>query len=180
MTRKGMRKRGADRRRQLLQAAHLLAHYQTDEALDLVKKILREDPEHLPALEICAKAYWRAGQFADSLGALDRLIRLNPYEPGYFYLKGVCLQCLGRFGEAVSAFEKCAGTEAESAIHASAALRDLEAWQETLIADLLQEDPVFRAKLSQNAEEALRSRGFMFSRLGKDSSREIRPRSTWE
>ena len=167
-------------RQLLLQASRSLEQYRADEALRIAEKILRRDPGHLPALEIAAKARWRIGDFERALDTLQRLICLNPYEPGYFYLKGACLQSLGRLGEAVEAYERCASTEAESAAHANAALKDLEAWQETLIADLLQEDRVFRAKLSQDAEEALRSRGFVFSRLGKERVREIAVRSSWD
>ncbi len=120
-------------------------------------RILKEDPNHLGALEIYAKALWQQRRWPALLSALDRLICLNPYEPGYHLLRALALECQGRFGEAVQAYAR-AGAEEQ----ASASIEDLREWQSMIVADLLREDPVFQVQYARNPHEACRSRGFEF------------------
>lgn len=72
-----------------------------------LRRILVNNPDHLPALEILARAQWRCRQDLAALETLARLIQLNPYEPGYHYLKGLVLQSGHQFQEARIAYERC-------------------------------------------------------------------------
>src|SRR5580700_1569148 len=74
------------------------------EAQRLALDLLTEDDSHVGALELLAKAQWQSGVYDELLQTLSRLIRLNPYEPGYHALKGAALQCLGRYDDAIRSF----------------------------------------------------------------------------
>lgn len=149
----------------------LLARAQTafetgdfDSAIRLGSALSKREPDHLGALEILARAHWRAERYEEALGPLDQLIALNPYEPGYFYLRGVICQGLGRFGEAIDAMQRCLSfTDSPVAQQALAAMRELESWQETLIAELLQRDPVFRTEYARDPIAACAGRGYRFA-----------------
>src|SRR5688572_16140773 len=108
----------------LNQAAAALHLGHCDQAAEVAKSVLVEDSCHLGALEIYAKALWRAGKCDELVPVVDRLIALNPYEPGYHALRGGALQSLGRYGEATDAFSR-----SEELPGCKSALRELEAWQ---------------------------------------------------
>jgi tetratricopeptide (TPR) repeat protein len=133
-------------------------------AAGAARKILKRDPNHLGALELLAKAQWRGGEFESSLDTLRHLIRLNPYEPGYHYMKAMALQSLGRYGEAVRSFGRCLTSDSESlAGSAAASIRELEQWQEGVIAELLHSDSRFRTEYAIDPMGACRQRGFAFA-----------------
>lgn len=130
---------------------------QYEEAVRISRAVLDNHADHIAALEILAKALWQAGHYDEVLLAVRRLQTLNPYEPGYHALKGAALQCLGRYGESVRAFAR-----AGNAPGSEEAMHELESWQGGLIADMLREDPVFRAHYAQNPADACACRGFDF------------------
>lgn len=125
-------------------------------AIDLAKKILRRDKTQIGAWELLAKAQWQAGRCRELLHTMGRLIRLNPYEPGYFALRAAALQSIGRVGNAIRDYAR-AGDACPTAQDSITELRD---WQSKLISDMLNTDPVFRAHFKQNPEEACKARGF--------------------
>lgn len=129
-------------------------------ALADVTKLLTRDSRHLGALEVLAKAQWATGQYADLQGTLDRLVTLNPYEPGYHALRGAVCQQLGRCGEAIRAYRRAVEQDRSWASRVSDAVRELESLQAGLIADLHREDPVFRAAYRRDPVAACRQRGF--------------------
>lgn len=132
-------------------------------AIGCARQVLDRDPNHLGGLELLARAFWRAGQFELSLDALRHLVRLNPYEPGYHYMRGGSLQALGHYGEAIRAYARCLESDSD-ALRSSAAvaIRELERWQEGVIAELLVSDRVFRADYRQDPMGACNRRGFAF------------------
>jgi len=126
--------------------------------------VLALQPEHLGALEVLARSQWRRSRFDEALDALDTLVRVNPYEPGYFYMRGLVYQSLGRFVEAHVAFERClASGDSPVFASATAAMTELEAWQRQLIQQLIQEDRAFRIAYQRDAIGALAERGFRLS-----------------
>src|SRR5437868_6340463 len=84
---------------------------QVDRCVAETQSILADDPSHVAALEVLAKALWQAGDCDALLATIDRLLELNPYEPGYHSLRGAALQSTGKLGEAVRAFSRAEGTE---------------------------------------------------------------------
>lgn len=132
-------------------------------AASIARAILAKDPNHLGGLELLARACWRAGDFERGLDTLRHLIRLNPYEPGYHYLRGSALQALGHYGEAIRAYSRCLESDSDSLRQqAASAIRELERWQEGVIAELIATDRVFRADYQQDPMAACKRRGFAF------------------
>lgn len=123
----------------------------------LAEDILRVDANHLAALETYAKALWSAGRYEQVVAATDKLLSLNPYEPGYHALRGAALHALGRYGEACESYDRSSELP-----HCAEALRELQTWQARLLLDLLQTDPVFKVSYRQNPRAACEARGFRF------------------
>jgi len=142
----------------LARAEYLLSAGDPENAILASRGILRGDPEHLGALEVLAKALWQLSRYDELLVALESMVRLNPYEPGYHGLRGAVYQALGRTGEAIKSFTR-AGADSETA---NAAIEELRDWQTSLIADLLRDDVVFKAHYAQDPEAACQARGFEF------------------
>ena len=145
-------------RQSVARAEYLLASGDPKAALASARQVLRRDREQVGALEVLAKAQWQLGRYPDLLVTLATLIRLNPYEPGYFALRGAVYQSLGRVGDAVREFAR-AGEAVETS---GASVEELREWQGAVIAQLLNDDPVFRTHYAQDPEEACRLRGFEF------------------
>jgi hypothetical protein len=126
-------------------------------AIRLAGEVLEADGSNIGALETLAKAQWQENQFNELLGTLTRLIRLNPYEPGYHALKGATLQCLGRYGDSIRSYLR--GGDNPGARESA---EELRAWQADLVETLLREDRVFKVHYMRNPREACRARGFEF------------------
>lgn len=120
------------------------------------RQILAADPTHVGAMELLAKALWQSCDFTELLPVIDRLVVLNPYEPGYHTLRGNVYQALGRYGDAVRSMER--GTKSGD----NSAMREIQEWQADLIAVLLHEDEVFKMHYAQDPERACLDRGFAF------------------
>jgi len=127
------------------------------EAARIAEDVLTAEPDHFGALELLAKAQWQAGEHPAMLTTLKRLVAINPYEPGYHYLRGVVMQATGRYGEAAQSFAR-----ASALPEARQALEELRSWQGEVVAGLLRDDPVFRAQYIRDAELACAQRGFDF------------------
>ncbi len=141
----------------LRQADAALRAGHSEHAASLASEILTKDAKHLGAIETYAKSLWRSSRFAEVVAATDRLLALNPYEPGYHALRGAALQALGRYGEAVECFNR--SRDLPGSVDA---LRELQIWQAGLLAELLNSDPVFKASYAQDAQKACEARGFRF------------------
>jgi len=145
----------------LARAQFLLGIGKHREAGLAARRILAEDPKHIAALELYAKALWAGGRIEQLLGVLHDLIGLNPYEPGYYSLLGAALQATGQFGKALRALNRSlelSGEKADAAVRQMA--EDIRRWQEVLIQDLLAEDAAFRREYERDAEGACEARGF--------------------
>jgi tetratricopeptide (TPR) repeat protein len=144
-------------RARLMRADAALKTGQAQHAADLAGGILEEDSKHLGALETFAKSLWRASRFEQVVAATDRLLALNPYEPGYHALRGAALQALGRYAEAIECFDR--SRDLPGSVDA---LRELQIWQAGLLSELLSADPVFKASYAQNPQKACEAKGFKF------------------
>lgn len=150
--------------RQLAQGESHLEQARIEQAIACARGVLSQDPNHLGGLELLARAQWRGGEYEAGLDTLRHLIRLNPYEPGYQFLAGGVHQALGHYGEAVRAYTRCLSSENEQLRRSAAtAIRELEAWQETLIAELLKSNRTFRSEYAAEPMEACRKMGFGFT-----------------
>jgi tetratricopeptide (TPR) repeat protein len=122
----------------------------------LSESVLQEDPEHVGALELLAKALWHGRQFETLMPVIARLVAANPFEPGYHALRGAALQEMGRYGDAVLSLERTGAS-------GQLALAHLQEGQAGLVAALINEDPVFHAHYAQDPEGACKARGFAFA-----------------
>jgi Flp pilus assembly protein TadD len=138
----------------IARAERHLAKSEVGVALDLLQQVVDVDANHVGALEVMAKCLWRTEDFVQLERVTNQLTVLNPFEPGYHSLRGMALRALGRYGEAAKALARDP--------QAAAQLTDLEAFQATLVKDLLASDPTFAASYNQDAEKALQERGFHF------------------
>ncbi|HXH60046.1 MAG TPA: tetratricopeptide repeat protein [Fimbriimonadaceae bacterium] len=75
-------------------------------ALENCSKVLEHDPDHLGALEVQAQALWFAGRYADVVRTTNRMLSLNPSEPGYRYTRGMALMSMGQLSRAADDFRQ--------------------------------------------------------------------------
>ena len=146
--------------RQLRAAEFALASGDAVHAAQHAELLIADDPAHLPALEILAKALWQIGDLPRLTALLDCMIRLNPYEPGYFALLGAAHQSLGRIGAAISAFGRSLVLDGGKDPSVAEMLVDLRRFQAGLIEGLLADDATFRGAYRQDPVAACRARGF--------------------
>jgi tetratricopeptide (TPR) repeat protein len=66
-----------------------LRTYNWENALESCEEVLKNDPEHVGALEVMAQALWFGGKFDQVIRTTSRLLLLNPLEPGYRYTRGM-------------------------------------------------------------------------------------------
>jgi len=114
----------------------MLQSYDWQGALSTCEEVLRNDPEHLGALEVLAQAQWYGGHFAKVIETTSRLLRLNPLEPGYRYTRGMAYVSRGDLTLAMEDF-RCALRQSNNAEFRSQVMNSLEAvevWTEQVMA----------------------------------------------
>lgn len=73
----------------------MIQSFDWEGTLEVCNEMLRDDPDHLGALETLAKAQWLGGHYKDVIYTTNRLLRLNPHEPGYRYTRGMAYLSMG-------------------------------------------------------------------------------------
>lgn len=74
--------------------------YDWEGAVESCELVLRDDPDHLGALETLAQAQWFCGHYQAVIATTTRLLRLNPSEPGYRYTRGMAHLSRGELSRA--------------------------------------------------------------------------------
>lgn len=87
-------------------ARTMLQTYDWQGALDSCREVLKQDPDHLGALEVAAQALWFAGEFEDVIRTTNHLLKLNPLEPGYRYTRGMAQMSVGELAAAADDFRQ--------------------------------------------------------------------------
>lgn len=129
--------------------------------IEAARQRVAEDPTHLGNLETLVRAQWNEADYSGVLDTLRRLLALNPFEPGYHFLRGATLQCLGYFGDARGAYERCAQDAGSGmAKEALAAIHEIDRWPAEVVARLAEVDPTFRALMREDPVAAHGSLGF--------------------
>lgn len=131
----------------------------TESAILSCRQVLELDPTHLGALELIAKCLWVKQDFVALEQTTRCLIALNPYEPGYFGLRGMALRALGRYSEAAQSLRR----DPESVSQ----LADLEALQTSLVRDLEVLNPKFAARLAKDPAQTLEHFGISIGRASE-------------
>jgi tetratricopeptide (TPR) repeat protein len=142
-----------------------------DKAMEHVLKGLEQDPENPNLLDLLAFIYLQKGRAREALQVMQRLVRLAPTDPVIQFKLATLHHQLGNYAQAVMAYQRtialAPGTEL--AREAQQILEVLDRHQLEQVFMLSMEDPIFRAKLIRNPQEALREKGFLLS----ESSLEI-------
>ena len=120
------------------------------QAKRVLRRCLKLDEGHLPTLELTALTQCRCGQPSDALSTISRLVILNPFEPGYDFLRGCCLQSLGRFLEAEACYRRAAKAVGPEQTVALEATSRLETWKQQCLEHLLAENSDFRAAFARD------------------------------
>jgi tetratricopeptide (TPR) repeat protein len=84
----------------------MLQSYDWKGALESCREVLEHDPDHLGALEVSAQALWFAGRYPEVVETTNRLLKLNPLEPGYRYTRGMALMSMGHLTRAAEDFRQ--------------------------------------------------------------------------
>jgi tetratricopeptide (TPR) repeat protein len=84
----------------------MLHSYDWKGALESCREVLKHDPDHLGALEVTAQALWFAGDYEEVVRTTNRLLQLNPLEPGYRYTRGMALMSMGQLVRAADDFRQ--------------------------------------------------------------------------
>ncbi len=87
-------------------ARAMLHGYDWKGALESCREVLEHDPNHLGALEVSAQALWFAGEYDEVVRTTNRLLQLNPLEPGYRYTRGMALMSMGQLSRAADDFRQ--------------------------------------------------------------------------
>ena len=87
-------------------ARTMLQTYDWKGALESCREVLKHDPDHLGALEVSAQALWFAGEYEKVVLTTNRLLMLNPLEPGYRYTRGMALMSMGQLSRAADDFRQ--------------------------------------------------------------------------
>ncbi len=87
-------------------ARNMLHSYDWKGALESCRKVLEHDPDHLGALEVSAQALWFVGRYDEVVATTNRLLMLNPLEPGYRYTRGMALMSMGHLVRAADDFRQ--------------------------------------------------------------------------
>lgn len=132
-----------------------------NEPVQLALRRVADDPTHLGHLEELARVQWSEGDCLGLIDTIRRLTSLNPFEPGYHFLRGAALQCLGLFGDALAAYERCAKFgDTGLAADARVAAEELRRWPNEVVARLAEADIGFRYRFERDPEAAWRGLGF--------------------
>jgi hypothetical protein len=126
-------------------------------------------PDSLFSIETILKAQWRSGDVQGAFKWVRRAMRLNPLEPGYYFLRGLLRQSVGMFAEAMEDFEYTHSVaKSPDLIEKSLlAAHALEEWQVIVLRMLISEDRDFRRAFIAEPVRAATARGFRFTALGE-------------
>ena len=138
----------------IAKAERCLSNNEFEEASSFIRTVLCETSDHLAALEVQARLLWKQQNYRGLVRTTAKLITLNPFEPGYYGLRGMALRALGLYGEAAKSLERDP--------NAAKQLQDLEAFQAVLIKDTIKHDSVFAVKYAKDPVKALTDKGFYF------------------
>jgi len=128
------------------------------EAKRFAEMALAREPDHLGAMEAMAKALWHVRDFEQLAPLIDRLLAMNPYEPGYHALRGSLLYAKGQYSESLDSYERSLSLPGGEFIH-DAPIRTLVEQQQALQVQLCQDDPVFRAAFQRDPKGTCKEQG---------------------
>ncbi len=146
-----------------------------DDAIRTSKKVLGTSPTNLFARDILGIVYLQQGMLDKALKVTEEMIRLAPSDSSNYFKRAVLLQQKGEIATAMESFTRALEMDprGELADDAREAIAALDSYQLRQVLTLAVGDPVFRAKLTIDAESALAERGFRLSAGGVTTLRQL-------
>ncbi len=95
---------------------HASRHYQAgrpDRALELLQRILDQDPQHSGALHLLGVAAHHKGDYDKALALIGRALAIDPQAPHYYYNFGLVCAALGNPQAAINAYRRAIDLKAD-------------------------------------------------------------------
>jgi tetratricopeptide (TPR) repeat protein len=75
-------------------------------AINVLGKVVAKDPQDADALRDLVNAFFLNGDYAATIGAMDRLAKLETPKPASWFVRAICYDKLSRKPEAIEAYQK--------------------------------------------------------------------------
>ncbi|MDZ7957985.1 MAG: tetratricopeptide repeat protein [Aulosira sp. DedQUE10] len=99
------------------QSQKLLDAGETTEAETVLTKLINEQPDFAEAWNRRAFLYYSMGNYQKSLGDCQMVVNLNPVHFGALHGMGLCYAALGKYGEAIQAFQRALAIQPYSLVN---------------------------------------------------------------
>lgn len=146
----------------IAEATRALREGRYRDSAKLCRLILKQQPDHLAALETKALALWQLGDYRRLVHVTGRLVRLNPHEPGYLLLRGMASQALGQCEPAARSLQRALNgsrsQDFESTVRKE--MDRLDAWQVEQVERLLKVDPAFLVRYMSDPLGTVEAHGY--------------------
>jgi tetratricopeptide (TPR) repeat protein len=76
------------------------------EAINILGKVVANNPQDADALRELVNAFFLNEDYAATIGAMDRLAKLEPPKPASWFVRAICYDKLSRKAEAIEAYQK--------------------------------------------------------------------------
>ncbi|WP_395090909.1 tetratricopeptide repeat protein [Armatimonas sp.] len=136
-----------------------------DDAIPHGQALLALKPRSIHARDILSTAFLHRGQYERALRLTDEMVRLDPYDPGHHFKRGVILQQAGLLAASCRAFTRTLELAPDDELQEACqmAIDLLERYQIRQVLSLASEDILFHLHLLRDAQESARARGFCLS-----------------
>jgi tetratricopeptide (TPR) repeat protein len=136
-----------------------------DDAIQHGKMLLLLQPRSIHARDLLSTAYLHRGQYERALRLTDAVIRLDPFDPGHHFKRGVILQQLGLLAGSCQAFSRTIELAPDEELREACqmAIDLLERYQIRQLLTLASEDVMFQLHLVRAPKEQVAARGFHLS-----------------
>jgi tetratricopeptide (TPR) repeat protein len=136
-----------------------------DDAIPHGRALLELKPRSVHARDLLSTAYLHRGQYERALRLTNEMVRLDPFNPGHHFKRGVILQQTGLFAPACQAFVRTLELQADPELEEACqmAIDLLERYQIRQLLTLASEEILFRIQLQREPQETVQARGFYLS-----------------
>ena len=75
-------------------------------AINILSQVYTQDPQSIEALRDLVNAFFFNENYAEAIGAMDRLAKLETPKPGSWFVRAICYDKLSHKAEAIEAYQK--------------------------------------------------------------------------
>jgi tetratricopeptide (TPR) repeat protein len=151
------------------------AQRRIDRAIDAMQRAVELDPKNASCHESLLQFYLELGEYDRAIDFGRKLLRKFPRNLYARDILGVAYLQKGDFAHSIDEFIRVVEMDPDGDMsdNAREAIIALDGYQLRQIVTLAVEDPLFRARLSRDPEDAVRQRGFSLSMTGMMALRQI-------